>query len=111
VPDRIRFHLDEHMDPDIAAALRQHGIDVTTTIEAGLRSAKDSAHLAFMRGEGRVVVTDDTDFLRIAAATSDHPGVVYCRRSKHPLGEIIRFLILIYEVYAPADMIGRVEYL
>ncbi len=25
VSDRIRFHLDEHIDPDIAAALRRHG--------------------------------------------------------------------------------------
>ena len=28
--ERIRFHFDEHMDPDIAAALRRHGIDATT---------------------------------------------------------------------------------
>jgi hypothetical protein len=35
--DRIRFHLDEHVDPAIAAALHRAGIDVTTTVEAGLR--------------------------------------------------------------------------
>jgi hypothetical protein len=35
--DRIRFHLDEHVDPAIATALRRAGIDVTTTNEAGLR--------------------------------------------------------------------------
>jgi hypothetical protein len=34
--DQIRFHLDEHVDPDIARALRQHGIDVTTTSEMNL---------------------------------------------------------------------------
>jgi hypothetical protein len=27
--DRIRFHLDEHVDPAIATALRRAGIDVT----------------------------------------------------------------------------------
>ena len=26
--ERIKFHLDEHVDPDIARALRRHGIDV-----------------------------------------------------------------------------------
>ena len=36
--DRIRFHLDEHVDPAIATALRRAGIDVTTTVEAGLRT-------------------------------------------------------------------------
>lgn len=28
MPERIRFHLDENVDPDIALALRWNGIDV-----------------------------------------------------------------------------------
>jgi predicted nuclease of predicted toxin-antitoxin system len=55
--DRIRFHLDEHVDPAIANALRRAGIDVTTTIEAGLRTKGDEEHLRFARNEGRVIVT------------------------------------------------------
>ena len=39
--ERIRFHLDENVDPDIAIALRRHGVDVTTTVEAGLRMSDD----------------------------------------------------------------------
>jgi hypothetical protein len=38
--DRLRFHLDEHIDPDVARALRRYGIDVTTTVEAGLRTCQ-----------------------------------------------------------------------
>ena len=38
---RIRFHLDEHIDRDIARALRLYSIDVTTTVEAGLRTKMD----------------------------------------------------------------------
>ena len=45
--ERIRFHLDEHMDPDIAAALRRHGIDATTAVEAGLRAASDDTQFGF----------------------------------------------------------------
>ena len=109
--ERIRFHLDEHMDPDIARALRQYSIDVTTTIECGLRTANDERQLEFIRAERRVIVTDDTDFLRIAATTSDHAGIVFCRRTVHSLGDIIRFLLLVHEVYAAGEMAGRVEYL
>lgn len=29
----IRFHLDEHIDPAVAAALRRVGVDVTTTMK------------------------------------------------------------------------------
>jgi predicted nuclease of predicted toxin-antitoxin system len=110
VTNRIRFHLDEHMDPDIAAALRRHGIDVTTTKEAGLRTAGDNTQLQFAKAHGRVIVTDDADFLRFVASGVDHPGIVVCRRHVRPTREIIRGLILIYEVLTPAEMAGRVEY-
>ena len=46
--DRIKFHLDEHVDPNIARALRRYGIDVTTTVDAGLRTSDDPAHLDFI---------------------------------------------------------------
>jgi hypothetical protein len=38
---RIRFHLDEQVDVAIARALRRYGVDITTTVEAGLRTASD----------------------------------------------------------------------
>ncbi len=109
--ERIRFHLDEHVDPDIARALRRYGIDVTTTAEAGLRTSDDAAHLDFIRREGRVVVTHDADFLRYAAQSRDHPGIAYCHMGARSMGEIIRSLILIYEVLTPEEMAGHVEYL
>ena len=58
----IRFHLDEHCDPAIAAGLRRHGIDVTTTSGAGLHHAPDEEHVAFALAQGRVIVTQDDDF-------------------------------------------------
>jgi len=111
VAERIKFHLDEHVDPDIARALRRHGIDITTTVDAGLRTRNDPAHLDFIRREGRVVVTHDADFLRYASRSSDHPGIVYCHMGARSVGEIIRSLILIYEVLTPKEMAGHVEYL
>ena len=108
--ERIRFHLDEHIDPDVAAALRRHGVDVTTTVEAGLRTADDGEQMAFATRERRVVVTDDSDFLRMAAISADHTGVVICRRAGLSLRDVIRGLILIYEVLSPEEMVGRVEF-
>lgn len=54
MPDRIKpelseanvFHLDEHVDPDIARALRRHGIDVTTTVETGHKDGENHASLS-----------------------------------------------------------------
>lgn len=111
VPERIRFHLDEQMDPDIASALRQYGIGVTTSVSAGLRTSNDDVQFQYICEQRRIIVTDDTDFLRMRASRNDHPGIVYCRRSAHTLGEMIRFLLLIYEVCTPEEMVGRTEYL
>jgi predicted nuclease of predicted toxin-antitoxin system len=109
--ERIRFHLDEQVDPDVARALRRRGIDVTTTVEAGLRTSDDATHLSFVLREGRVIMTHDADFLRYARENSTHPGIVFCQIGSRTIGEIIRGLTLIYEVLKPDEMIGHVEYL
>ncbi len=53
----IRFHLDEHVDHEIATALRTRGIDVTTTTDAGLLQAADEDHIRFAERENRVIFT------------------------------------------------------
>ena len=73
----IRFHLDENCDPRIAAGLRLHGVDIATTPEAGLLHAADQLQLANARSEGRVVVTQDPDFLRMAAAGEASAGIAF----------------------------------
>lgn len=109
--DRLRFHLDEAVDPDVASALAKHGIDVTTTSQARLRTEPDTAHFAYARRTGRVIVTHDADFLRFAGRTTDHPGIAYCAPATRSMGEIIERLILVYEVLRAGDMRGRVEFL
>ncbi|MEG4860809.1 DUF5615 family PIN-like protein [Microcoleus sp. K1-B6] len=109
--EQIPFHLDEHIDSNIMRGLRRYGIDVTTTVDAGLRTKSDESHLAFIREQQRVIVTHDDDFIIMASDTSDYPGIVYCPPNSSSIGEIIRSLILIYEVYTPEEMIGRIEYI
>jgi predicted nuclease of predicted toxin-antitoxin system len=108
---RIRFHLDEQVDVAVARSLRRYGVDVTTTIEAGLRTASDEEQLAYARREQRVLVTHDADFLRLAAVGSEHAGIAFCPRTGRSVGEIIRSLLLIHEVLRPEEIRGRVEFL
>jgi predicted nuclease of predicted toxin-antitoxin system len=108
--DRIRFHLDEHVDPAIAYALRRAGIEVSTTNDAGLQTQDDATHLRFARNEGRVIVTRDQDFLRLASGGVDHSGIVFYTANQ-TIREIIEGLILIYEVMLPGEMAEHVEYL
>lgn len=107
----LRFHLDEHVDPAIAEGLRRHGIDVTTTIEAQLRTKDDTSHLAFANAEGRVMVTYDNDYLRFHADGLTHPGIAYCSPQSRRIGYIIETLVLMWAVITPAEMYNRVEFL
>lgn len=109
--ERIRFHLDENVDPAIASGLRRYDIDVTTTVEIGLLTQSDEMQLKFIRETQRVMFTQDADFLIIASQTDDHPGIVYCKQGTRTIGQIIEGLVVIYEVLSPNDMKGHVEFL
>jgi hypothetical protein len=111
MPNTIRFHLDENCNPRIATALRNRGIDVTTTIDAGLLHAEDEKQLAYALSEGRMIFTQDADFLRLHAAGLLHSGIAYCQQESRSLGEIIQRLVLIWEIYEPEEMQNKVEYL
>jgi hypothetical protein len=110
MPRTIRFHLDEHCDPAIAAGLRLHGVDVTTTPEAHLLSAEDEEHVAYGITTGRVVFTQDQDFLRLHAANVEHRGIAFCYQKSRSIGQIIASLLLIWEIYEPEEMANRVEF-
>jgi predicted nuclease of predicted toxin-antitoxin system len=111
MPRTIRYHLDEHCPHAIADGLRRLGIDVTTSTEAGLLQAPDEDHLVFCKREGRVIFTQDDDFLKLAAQGSLHSGITYCRQQTRSIGEITHSLVLIWEVCEPEEMVDRVEYL
>jgi predicted nuclease of predicted toxin-antitoxin system len=107
----LRFHLDEHVDPVIAEALRQRGIDVTTTRSAGLISAPDHAHVAYCIEQHRVIFTNDADFLRIDSGGDEHFGIVYSAPQARNTGHIVRHLCLMHDCLEEDEMRGKVEYL
>jgi predicted nuclease of predicted toxin-antitoxin system len=111
VSERIRFHLDENVDPSVALGLRRYGIDVKTTGEVGLRGEPDEVQLKFIQEQKRVIFTQDADFLIIASNIFDHPGIIYCKKGTRSIGEIIERLILIYEVMIPEEMVAHVEFI
>ncbi len=109
--ERIGYHLDEHVSSAIARALRQRGIDVTTSAEAGLLGADDLTQLQFAETEGRVIVTHDSDFLRLHAQGITHKGIAYCLAGTRTIGQMAYALTLIYEVMTPDEAVGQVIYL
>src|SRR5438309_316423 len=101
MPRTIRFHLDEHVPYGVADGLRRLGIDVTTTADASLLGAQDADQIAHGLTQGRVIFTEDDDFLVLAAAGVKHAGLAYCHQATRSIGQIIRALELIWEFYEP----------
>jgi uncharacterized protein with PIN domain len=107
---QIKFYTDEHVARAVVRGLRQRGVDVLTVVEAGMLGASDEDHLERARKEGRVIFTQDDDFLRMHAAGDTHAGIVYAPQQT-AIGGIVRGLMLIYQILDADDMQGQVEFL
>lgn len=106
----IRFYTDEHVARAVVRGLRERGVDVLSVPEVGMMGASDEEHLALARREGRVLFTQDTDFLRLAAAGVPHAGIVYAAQHT-AVGRIIPGLMLIYQLLSAQEMRGHIEFL
>jgi hypothetical protein len=60
--------------------------------------------------QGRVIFTQDADFLRMHAAGHSHAGIAYLPMQT-PVSQIIRSLMLLYDILDPDDMKNHVEFL
>jgi predicted nuclease of predicted toxin-antitoxin system len=78
----VKFLVDENLSPLVATGLRDAGHDAAHVRDVGLRTAGDTAVLEFARENGYVVVSADTDFGTLLAATgASTPSVVLIRRT------------------------------
>ena len=108
----LKFHLDEHVSPQVAEGLRRRGIEASTSQERALLQASDKEQLVFACSQGWVVVTRDRDFLREAATGIQHPGIVYADMNKPiTIGQFVRKLMVLHASTSPEDMRNRVVYL
>ena len=106
----IRYHLDEHMDAAIATGLRQRGIDVTTTSEAGLLNVRDPDQISFATSEGRVFVTRDRGIFGEVPAGVSHSGIIIARSGRRYIGPTVHALVHLHRTTQAEEMVDRIEY-
>lgn len=107
----LRFYLDENLPVEIARQLRSREIDAVTVRDLGRLGDTDQNHLQRATALGRVLCTQDTDFVRLAAAGISHAGIVLGHPEHHHIGAWVNFLELLAAVVDAAEMRDRVEYL
>lgn len=111
---RVRLYLDEDVDIALAAALRQRGVDVLTTLEAGKSQQKDDGELAFATQTGRALFTHNRrDFARLHKAMMEkggrHTGIILS--DQLPLGALLRRLSRLCFSLTHEEMGNRLEFL
>ena len=90
--------------------LRRRGVNVITTTEAKNRGVTDVSQLEYAIKQDRVLVTKEDDFLSIHSTGREHKGIVFVRHNRS-LAEVIRGLLLIFEVLDEKDMLNHVEFI
>lgn len=76
----MKLLVDQNMARRVAALLRDAGYDAVHVAERGLSAAEDHEIIEAARAEGRVVVSEDTDFGALLALTgADAPSFVLIR--------------------------------
>lgn len=106
----VRYYTDEHVSKAVIRGLRQRGIDVLSMVEANKLGASDEAQLAFALAQGRVLFSQDEDFLRLASFGAPHAGIVYAAQQV-AIGHVIQGLLLIHRVLTAEEIVGNVEFL
>ena len=111
----IAFYMDQYVPRSITVGLRLRGVDVITAYEDGA-SEMDDSELLDQAGElGRVLFTQDDDFLAEAAKRQKERGsfrgVIYAHQLRVSIGTCIHDLEIIAEAGEPDDLINRVEFL
>ena len=78
----MKFLVDENLSPRLCDALDDLGHEAVHVRDIGLKSASDVDVLARARADGAVLLSADTDFGAVLAASgADRPSVIIVRRS------------------------------
>ncbi|MHB0955546.1 MAG: DUF5615 family PIN-like protein [Pirellulaceae bacterium] len=93
----LRGFADVHVVHAIVQALRRRGMDVATARQRELQEADDSDLLAAALDEERVMLTNDTDFLALAARCSANnetfAPIYFWPQQGRPIGEMVRRIL------------------
>src|SRR5205823_14614227 len=104
------FHFDEHLSRAIAAALRHRGINVTLAVDIGLTGVDDAVQLAHAASTGRVMVTQDADYVQLHRKGVAHAGIAYSPQGLGSITAIIRALVEIHDEMTEVEMKNWLEY-
>ena len=107
--------MDHHVRGAVTAGLRRRGIDVLTAFDDGRAQVSDEELITRATELGRVLFTQDDDFLAIAddwqRVGRHFAGVVYAHQLRATVGQIVADLHLILEASTAEELRNSVLFL
>jgi hypothetical protein len=111
---RIRLYHDEDIPSSLAQALRNRGVDVVTTQEAGNIGKSDEVQLTFAIQENRAILTHNkkhfitlhNDYL---SNNREHRGIIVT--DQLPVGALLRRFMKLWFTRSMNEMNNRLEFL
>lgn len=111
----LHIYADESVSLAIVTGLQRRGVDVTCARDSGNLGLKDPHQLEYAINNQRVLFTHDTDFIRLVheqkKQNKAHWGVIYVHQDKLSIGECIRRLKELADVFEPEDFQNHIEFL
>ena len=111
----LGLYVDEHVRKAVRDGLRAREVDVLTVQEDGREGTADAEVLDRAAELGRVVFTQDADFLREAVGRQRRgeffAGVIYAHQQRVSTGQCVKDLELIAMATDADEYANRVEYL
>ena len=111
----LKLYMDQHVSRSITSGLRLRGVDVLTAFEDGAEQLPDPELLDRSGKLGRVLFTQDSDLLQIAAERQQSGipfgGLIYGHQLRITIGQCVMDLELMSRVLEPGEMHGVVFFL
>ena len=99
---------DENIPLEVVDLLRAAGHDTLSVFDQALAGQPDSEIASVCKGEGRVLLTLDTDFSDIRTyPPADYPGLLVLRLPKQSIPEVTRVVRRLLQVLETTDCRGQ----
>lgn len=93
----LKAYADEHVIFGLVQALRQRGMDVVRVQDRGREQADDAELLDEALHDGRVMLTNDVDFLTLAARRAAQQQrfapIFFWPQQRRSIGQLVRSVI------------------
>jgi hypothetical protein len=111
----VRFYLDEDSAQHrLVAALRSHGIDLVTSLDAGMNARDDESQLMLAATQNRILISANARAFaalhgKWSAKGQRHSGILIIPQQRYSTGEVVRRLVRLAS--SRFDLVGGLYYL